>query len=85
MDHEWVPVGGHGTVYSFVIVHQPLRGWEDEVPYVVVIIELDEGPHILSNVVGVAPDRVDIGLSVQVIFEQATKEIALPKFKPTGE
>lgn len=83
-DHEWVPAGGHGTVYSFVIVHQPLRGWEAEVPYVVAIIVLDEGPHVLSNVVGVAVERVEIGMPVQVIFEKVTDEISLPKFKPTG-
>ncbi len=81
-DHEWVAASGHGKVYSFVIVQEALRGWELEVPYVVAIIELDEGPHVLSNVVGVATGRVEIGMPVSVFFEQVTDEISLPKFRP---
>ena len=82
-DHEWVASNGRGTVYSFVIVHESLRGWGFEVPYVVAIVELNEGPHVLSNVMGVPTEQVRIGMLVQVFFEQITDEIALPKFKPT--
>ena len=73
---------GSGKVYSFVTVHESLRGSGFDVPYVVAIIELDEGPHVLSNVEGVPMERVRIGMPVQVFFEQITDEIALPKFKP---
>ncbi len=81
-EHEWVRASGKGTVYSFVIVRESLRGWKFEVPYIVAIIELAEGSHILSNVVGVPVERVGIGMPVHVFFEQITDEISLPKFKP---
>lgn len=72
---------GDGRVYSYVIVWESLRGWQFEVPYIVAIIELAEGPHILSNVVGIPPERVRIGMRVGVFFERVNEEITLPKFK----
>ncbi len=81
-DNEWVPASGDGTVYSFVIVRESLRGWKFTVPYVVAIIELAEGPHMLSNVTGISPEQVQIGLRVGVFFERVNEEITLPKFKP---
>ncbi len=81
-ENEWVPASGQGTVYSFVIVRESLRGWRFEVPYVVAIIELAEGPHMLSNVVGIPVEHVQIGMRVNVFFKQITDEISLPKFKP---
>ena len=80
-DHEWVPSEGHGTVYSFVVVHQALQGWKGEVPYVVAIVALAEGPRIVSNLVNVRPEEVKIGMPVSVLFERVTDEIFLPKFQ----
>lgn len=81
-ENEWVTASGQGTVYSFVIVRESLRGWKFEVPYVVAIIELAEGRHMLSNVVGIPVEHVQIGMRVRVIFERVNEEISLPKFKP---
>lgn len=80
-DHEWVAAEGRGTVYTFVIVRQALKGETFRVPYVVAVIELAEGPHILSNVVGPAVEEVKIGMPVEVFFERISSEISLPKFK----
>ena len=86
-DHEWIATSGRGTVYTFVIVHRAFNpAWESEVPYVVAVIELAEGPHILSNVVDVSVNAVHIGMPVKVRFELASEEISLPKFAPlTGD
>ena len=81
-ENEWVPASGQGTVYSFVIVRESLRGWKFAVPYVVAIIELAEGRHMLSNVVGIPVEHVQIGMRVRVFFERVNEEISLPKFKP---
>lgn len=83
-EHEWVPASGRGTVYSFVVVHHAFHGWNDELPYVVAVIALEEGPHIVSNVVEVPIDSVKIGMPVGVFFERASEEIVLPKFRPLG-
>jgi uncharacterized protein len=60
----------------------PLRADAFKVPYVVAVVELAEGPHILSNVVGPSVERVNIGIPVQVFFERVSDEISLPKFTP---
>ena len=81
--NEWVAASGEGTVYSYVVVHRPFHpAWDGETPYVVAIIALAEGPHIMSNVVGVPVDQVAVGMPVKVTFERATDEITLPKFGP---
>lgn len=83
-EHDWVPSSGRGTVYSFVVVHHQFREWSGEVPYVTAIVELAEGPRIVSNIVGVPHDQVKIGMPVGVFFEQASEEIFLPLFRPAG-
>ncbi|HZT06550.1 MAG TPA: Zn-ribbon domain-containing OB-fold protein [Chloroflexota bacterium] len=81
-EHEWVSAKGTGTVYSFVIVRRAFHpAWETDVPYVVAIVELDEGPHIMTNVTDIDPDQIEIGMAVQVWFDQASDAIALPKFR----
>ena len=73
----WAPASGRGEVYSFSVVHRaPSPAFKDQVPYVVAIIATDEGPHLLSRVVGVAPEAVAIGRRVKaragsapVVFE----------------
>ena len=80
---EWERVSGRGTVFSVAIVHQALHpGFAAEVPYAVVVVELEEGPRLISNLLGVAPHEIHIGLPVEVVFEDVTPEITLPKFRP---
>lgn len=82
-ESEWVPVSGEGEVFSFNVMHQVYHpGFAGEVPYAVVIVKLAEGVKITSNVVGVAPHDIRIGMPVRVVFEEITDEITLPKFAP---
>ena len=63
----WAEPSGRGEVYSHSTVHRaPSAAFKDEVPYVVAIVKTDEGPHLLSRVVGVAPDKVTIGMRLKV-------------------
>lgn len=79
---EWVRASGRGTVYSFTVTHQnQAPGFREELPYVLAIVELEEGVRMMTNVVGCAPDRVRIGMAVEVVFEGATAEITLAKFR----
>jgi len=78
-----VRASGRGTVYSFTVTYQNQSpGFREELPYVLAIVELDEGVRMMTNVVGCAPDAVRIGMPVQVVFEDVTAEITLPKFRP---
>lgn len=79
----WVPASGRGKVFSFAIVHQALHAeWKNRVPYAIAIIELDEGPHILSNIVGVAHSAIKVDMPVVVTFEKVKEGVSLPEFKP---
>ena len=80
---SWTPATGFGTVYSFTIVrHASNPELAGSVPYVVALIELDEGPRLVSNVVGVDPDCVTIGQRVKVIFDPVGDAMVLPRFTP---
>lgn len=82
---EWSPVRGTGSVYSFTVARRPAGpAFKQDVPYVVAIIELDEGARMMSNIVGIDPDEVRIGQRVAVEFEAVTAEITLPRFRPLG-
>jgi len=74
---------GAGTVYSRVVVHHPLPAAFGR-PYAVALVELAEGVRIVSNVVGVEPDEVRIGMPVRLSFERADEELTLPLFRPAG-
>jgi len=78
---DWVESSGRGSVYSFTIVHRPQRP-EFAVPYVVAIVELAEGFHMLTNLVDCDPARVEIGMPVEVAFRELSPEITLPYFRP---
>jgi uncharacterized OB-fold protein len=76
---------GRGTVYSYSVVHRaPSKAFADQVPYVVAIIETDEGPHLMSRIVGIAPEAVTIGLRVKAGFGLGS-DPALAVFQPETE
>ena len=80
---EWVRASGRGTVYTFTVTHQnQAPGFRDALPYVLAYVELAEGVRMLTNIVDCAPDAVRVGMPVEVVFEDATPAVTLPKFKP---
>ncbi len=82
-EFTWSRLSGRGRVNSWVVFHQAyFRGFEGEVPYNVAEVELDEGPRLLTNLVGVANADIRAGMPVEIVFEEATAEITLAKFRP---
>jgi uncharacterized OB-fold protein len=82
-DVEWTRVSGRGTVFSWAVMHQVYHpGFASEVPYALVVIELEEGTRLVSNLLGCPPDAITAGLPVEVVFEDVTPDITLPKFRP---
>jgi len=80
----WLPVSGRGTVFSFAVMHQVYHpGFAAEVPYAVVLVALDEGPRMISNVVGCATSAIRVGMPLEVVFEPVSPDVTLPKFRPT--
>ncbi|HZP42110.1 MAG TPA: Zn-ribbon domain-containing OB-fold protein [Candidatus Binatia bacterium] len=82
-DAEWTRVSGKGTVFTWAVMHQVYHpGFAGEVPYAVVVIELDEGARLVSNLVDCPVDTVTAGMPVEVVFEDVTPDVTLPKFRP---
>ena len=82
-EQDWTATSGKATVYSFVVQHRPATpAFVDDVPYVVAVVELEEGPLLLTNIVECAPDEVTVGMAVEVTFVDATDEITLYPFRP---
>lgn len=79
----WQPTSGRGTVYTFTVVRQfGLPPFRDELPYVVAMIELEEGVRMLGNVTDVSVDDVHIGMSVEAYAVLAEEDIAIPYWRP---
>jgi uncharacterized OB-fold protein len=79
---DWAPVSGRGTVSTFVVFHKPyFQAFAAEIPYNVVQVELAEGPRLTANLVGVSNDEIRVGMPVEVVFDDVTPEITLPRFR----
>ena len=81
-DHQWVAASGRGTVYSWIVVHQRYnRAFEEDLPYNVTIVELEEGPRMVTSLAEIENEDIKAGIPVEVVFDRVTDEITLPKFK----
>ena len=81
---QWTPMSGRGIVFSSIVFHQVYHpGFKNDVPYNVSLIQLDEGPRLFSNVVGVPPGSVKVGDRVEVQFDAVTESLTIPRFRPS--
>ncbi|MCB2073960.1 MAG: OB-fold domain-containing protein [Novosphingobium sp.] len=82
---EWQRASGEARLASFLVVHRPGPGFEEEVPYIVAIAELREGPHMLTNLPGTPADpaAIRIGAELEVSFEERG-EMCIPQFRMVG-
>jgi hypothetical protein len=77
----WRPVSGEGTVYSFTVVrHATHVALASQVPYVIAIVELAEGPRVVAGIRGTPPDSMRVGMPVRAVFENVTEQVTLPQF-----
>ena len=84
-DIEWVKASGKAKVWTFAIHHMgPTKVYKGDPPYVVALVETDEGVKMMTNVVDCDPKDVHIGMEVEVVFDDVTDEVTLPKFRPVG-
>ena len=78
--HE--PACGRGTVHSFSVVYRaPGPAFKDDVPYAVLLVELAEGPRMISTYTGGAVEDVTFDMAVELVFEEVDAEITLPRFR----
>ena len=76
---------GKGKLYSYVIHARPSPGIA--APYAIAVVELDEGPRMMTNIVGCpqTPEALKLDMPLEVTFEKQTDAISLPMFKPAGK
>jgi len=81
-DWTWEASSGKGEVFSWTVIHRALHpGFNEELPYAAVIIELDEGVRMVSHVVDIPTESLAVGQRVEVFFEDVTDEVSIPKFR----
>ena len=85
---EWRRSSGRGVLYTFAIHYQPLNPeWVADVPYVTAVVDLDEGVRLFTQLVEceVDPEKIRCGMPVEVVFDQVSEEISIPRFRPMEE
>ena len=83
---EWQLAAGTGRIVSWTVVRHPVSAaFAADVPYVVAIVALDEGPTMMAGIRGCSFDSLRVGLRVQVLFESRSDTIALPYFRPARQ
>lgn len=82
-DIEWQKVSGNGRLHSFTVIHQPANpNFLEDVPYVYAMVQLDEGPRIISNLTDCAPADAAVDMAVTAVYEDVTPDWTLVKFRP---
>jgi len=81
-DTHWYVASGKGTLYSYVISHRDTPGYQ--APYVIAVVELEEGPRMMSNLIDIAPspDHITCDMPLEIYFDDVTDTTTLPRFKP---
>ena len=84
-DFEWRETSGEGRIYSFVVYHRLYHpGFEADLPYIVAIVELREGPRLLSNIIGTRWQDVRCDMAVRATFDDDGRGLLIPKFAIRG-
>ena len=82
-DVTWETLSGRGTLHTYVINHRGMPGFDS--PYAIAIVQLEEGPRMMTNIVGIenTPENLVLDMPLEVAFEQRG-EMAVPVFQPAG-
>ena len=79
----WAPVSGRGRVFTWTTTHRAVDpAFADELPYAVLVVELEEGPRVVGNLVDLAPEALTLDLAVRVVLDVRSPSIALVDFAP---
>jgi hypothetical protein len=80
---DWLRASGRGTVRSFSIVRRPVSpAYDAEGPFALLLVELEEGPTMMSTLTGCRPEEAFIGMAVTVAFEDWPEGVTMPRFRP---
>lgn len=84
-DPAWRAASGDGTVYTYTVVRHPTHfAFAGKIPYILAIVELAEGPRLVTALRGIAPGDVSAGQQVHVVFREVAEGVTLPYFEPAS-
>ncbi len=84
-DWEWAKSSGRGKVFTWTVVRRPMHpAFAEDPPYAPVVVELEEGVRMVTWIVDCPPDKIRAGMPVEVVYEDVTAEVTLPKFRRAG-
>jgi uncharacterized OB-fold protein len=79
---DWKALSGRGEVFAYIVYHRAYhKGFVEDVPYNVALVQLEEGPRMYSNIVGCENSAVKVGDRVHVVFDVVTPDVTLPRFR----
>ena len=80
---EYFAASGRGTIYTYVVGHEPfLPAFRDQLPHIMVVVALAEGPRIVGHMVHCRPDEMAFGMKVRVVYKQLTERVTLQVWEP---
>jgi uncharacterized OB-fold protein len=82
-DVEWLEASGRATLYTWSVVHvNELPPFGERVPYVAAVVDLDEGPRMMTNVVDCEFDDLEVGMALDAVFHPTSDEWTIVQFRP---
>lgn len=78
---SWIVASGKGTIYSYTVAHQAFGPFATETPFVVAIVELEEGVRMMTRIFDASRERITVGATVQVTFASVGEDFTLPYFR----
>ncbi|HWO93311.1 MAG TPA: Zn-ribbon domain-containing OB-fold protein [Dehalococcoidia bacterium] len=84
-DIDWTRASGRGRLYSYTVIYQPAHpAFAADAPYIYALVQLDEGPRMISNLVDCAPEAAYVDMPLEAVFDDVTPEVTLVKFRPAS-
>jgi len=89
-DVSWVRASGRGTLAGFVVNHTPHPSYAADGPYVIALVQLEEGIRLMANILGSEidtppdPAKLPIGMPMEVVFEDRGDGVKVPQFRPVA-
>lgn len=82
----WFTASGRATLHAYEIIHRAPPAFASDAPYVLAVVELEEGPRMMTNLVDVEPEpsRLPVDMPLQIVYDDTTDGVTLPKFRPAG-
>lgn len=83
---SWFTASGQARLHTYVINYRPAPGFEAEAPYAIAVVELNEGPRMMTNITGIdqTPESLRIDMPLELAPDPVTEDVTLPKFRPAG-